>query len=483
MGADVTTLDPQVPWDDVSSIVLDNIFESLVRFDRSFRLTSGLAQRWINPDERTWRFFLDPAARFPDGTPLRASDVRFSVERLRSLAGSQMTGFTRHVASTEVVDDLTVDIHTDIPIAILNSLAFIPIMSEAQVKAAGDKVSERPFGTGAYKLARWEKGKIIVLEANEHHQPIPTIRRADLVIREGQGLLEDVLRMHPDLTLLFGRARLDELQKKKAPDLKIVSGGGLAVFYAAFNIGPQLPGVVGPNPLRDLRVRRALAHATDQRELVRESLKGFGRPATQLIVPQVFGFDPLIEPATYGPQPARALLAGAGHPGLDLAIDVPTGGTHRIEKLLIRQWEKAGVKATLREHKDDDYQRAMESGRFAVAVEGYSCTSADASEILNYLLHTRETEKGYGFGNHTAYGNPELDRITEENLRLFDPKKRLAMLQRALRVAAEELPYLPLYAAEDIYVVSDAVEWTPPINGEVRVQDIAFRSQGAAAAP
>lgn len=476
MGADIATLDPQVPWDNVSAIVLDNIFESLVRFDRSLRLTSGLAERWINPDDRTWRFFLDPEARFPDGKPLKASDVRFSIERLRSLAGSQMTGFARHIVAADVVDDRTIDIHTDIPIAILNSLAFIPIMSEAQVKAAGDKIGERPFGTGAYKLGRWERGKLIVLEANQHHKPVPRIPRVEFHVREDANvLLEDVLRMRPDITLFLPARMTDELQKRKTPELKVVAGGGLAVFYVVFNTRPQVPGSKAGNPLRDVKVRRALAQATDQAELVREGFLGFGRPATQLVVPQIVGFNPLIEPVPFEARTARQVLAPAGQAGLDLTFDVVKGGPHRVEKILIRQWEKAGVHAALRELSADDRQHALEAGSFALTIQGYSCTSADAAELLDYALHSQDAGRGYGVGNFTGFSHPEVDRIAEENLRVFDPKKRLEMLQKAIRIAADELPYLPLYTSQDVYVVSEAVEWAPPINEEVRLQDIVFR--------
>ena len=127
MGQDIAeTMDPQVPFDEVSSAIHFNIFETLVRFDNSFRLTGRLAERWINPNDRTWRFFLSKSARFSDGSPLRASDVRFSLERVRTLPGSQLTGLVEHISSVEVVDDGTVDVHTDTPLAIMNSLAFTP---------------------------------------------------------------------------------------------------------------------------------------------------------------------------------------------------------------------------------------------------------------------------------------------------------------------------------------------------------------------
>lgn len=479
MGADVTTLDPQIPFDNVHTAVFANIFDSLVRFDSDLRLSASLAERWINPDERTWRFFLSKA-RFPDGSPLRASDVRFSIERLASLPGSQMQGFTQHISSVDVVDELTIDLHTDTPISILNDLAFIPIMSERHVRSVGDRVSEIPFGTGPYKLVRWERGRSILLEANPHHEPAPGIRHVEFAIRDDDRTLPDeILRMHPDLALFVGLTTLEAIEGRKGPDLEVVSSGGLAVFYATFNVRSQAPGFKGKNPLQDLRVRRALAHATGQSELLHRLLKGFGRPAAQLIVPQVFGFDPGIKPVPHDPVAGRELLAQAGYPDLDLPIYTSQTGSHRFEKLLIEQWGRIGVRARMKELGTQELQRALETGAFTVALQGYSCTSGDASEIVTFCLQSRDPVKGYGMGNYSGYSNPDVDRISEENIRVLDPRKRLRMLQGALRIASQDMPHLPLYSVDDIYLVSHAIRWVPRVDGEIRVSEIAFTSPGA----
>src|SRR5687767_6364160 len=68
MGTEVSTFDPQMLFEVDSSYVLGNIFDSLVEFDESFRLSPRLAKRWTNPDDRTWRFYLDENAFFSDGT-------------------------------------------------------------------------------------------------------------------------------------------------------------------------------------------------------------------------------------------------------------------------------------------------------------------------------------------------------------------------------------------------------------------------------
>src|SRR3990172_6500982 len=169
INTDLTTFDPQIPFEVDSTYVLGNIFDSLVEFDSSFRLSPGLAKRWTNPDDRTWRFHFNEEARFSDGSYLKSSDVRFSIERLRALPNSDLKGFVEHIKSSQIVNDHTIDIQTDMPQNIVNSLVFIPIVNEKQVRMVGEKISETPLGTGPYKLARWEKGKKIILNLNEYY--------------------------------------------------------------------------------------------------------------------------------------------------------------------------------------------------------------------------------------------------------------------------------------------------------------------------
>ena len=472
LGVDVASLDPQVPFDDVSSLVLDNVFESLVRLDSSFRLSSGLARRWINPDDRTWRFFLDTEARFSDGTPLRASDVRFSIERLRTLQGSKMQGLAHIIAGVEVVDDATVDIHTESPIAILNSLVFIPIMSERAVRAAGERIAERPLGTGPYKVTHWDKGRSVVLEANEHRRPLPAVRRAEFLFRPGGDMVEAVLRERADMTLFLPWARAQEIEAKKPAGLRVLGVPGINVFYLTFNVRPRIPGSPRPNPLRDPRVRRALSLAIDSEALVRGALGGFGKPANQLVVPQVFGYDPAAPRLRQDAAEARRLLAEAGQQSLEVSVVGFEGGARRTDALLLEQWRAIGVRGRLDALPYAELDRRLEAGEFDAAIQGYGCTTADASEILSFVLHTRDTAMGYGAGNTAGYGNAEVDRIARDNLRVFDPRTRLALLQQALRLATEDRVYLPLFSADRVFVLADRVRWTPPASGQVLLSDL-----------
>ncbi len=474
LGVEPTSLDPQLHFDDVSSMVLDNVFDTLVRFDSSLRLTSGLAERWINPDDRTWRFFLDSAARFHDGSPVTAHDVKFSLDRVRSLPGSEITGFARHIVETRVVDDHTIDMATDTPMAILNSLGFIPVMSRRQVAEAGAQVGERPLGSGPYRFVSWEKGRRIVLEASPHHgQPVPVRRAEFLIAPNDAAVLAAVAEQQVDLAVLLRWSLRDELERRKRPGQRVVSAPGLGVYYLALNVRPEVPGRRGRNPLADTRVRRALSLAVDRAELAREGVRGAGHPAPQLVVPPVFGYDPSLTGDPHDPEAARRLLAESGHKALAVNLLARSERDHTVEELLLRQWSRAGIGGSLVRVKNEEFEPALAAGRFEASIQGFACTSGDASELLLFALRSR-TNHGDGSGNIGAFSHSRLDQLSDENPKVFDPKRRLEMLQQALRLAAEERPLIPLFVSDDLYLVSDRIRWEPPVNGAVRVSQVSF---------
>ena len=475
LGGEPASLDPHLHFDEVSAIVLDNIFDPLVRFGSSMHLTQGLALRWINPDDRTWRFSLDTAARFHDGSPVLASDVKFSLDRVRSLAGSEIMGFARHIVETVVVDDHTVDVRTDTPIAILNSLAFIPIMSEKQVREAGDKIGERPFGSGPYRFVSWERGRRIVLEASAHHSGQPAVRRAEFVIASGEdeAVLKGIETEKPQLATQLRWTMRPELERRMAVGQRLVSSEGLGVYYLLLNLRPELPGRAGRSPLADPRVRKALALAIDRDALAHDGVLGAGHPAEQLVVPQVFGFDPSLTGDPYDPDAAKRLLAAAGQRTLSLKLLDRRDRSHSVEKVLIEQWARVGVHASLDVADPEVLPQRLSAGDFEGVVQGFGCTSGDASELISWALHSGGAH-GNGSGNYGAYANAIVDQLANENLRVFDPRRRLEMLQRALRIVAEERPLVPLFVSDDLYLISDTIRWQPTVNNVVQLRDIGF---------
>jgi peptide/nickel transport system substrate-binding protein len=477
-GTDVSTFDPQVPFEVETSYVLNNIFETLVEFDPTFHLVPRLAVRWTNPDDRTWRFYLNEKARFSDGSSLTANDVAFSINRLKSLTNSDLQGFTEHIQSIHIIDDQTLEITTSTPASILNDLVFIPIMNEKQVRAAGSQIAEKPMGTGPYRLVKWDRKKQIILTQNEFYEMHPQVKQVRFIISEDpEKVLDDILARKPDLSLYIPFRKIEEFNKRKPADLSVLSSNGISVEYLTVNMRPSIPDFKGKNPLSDVRIRKALAYAMNNQEIVQKILMGFGRPASQLIAPEIFGFDPSIQPIPYDPAKAKQLLSQSGYDGTEIPVYTVEGGSYRLEKALMKQWADVGVNAQLKILTDTkEMNNALFSGAFTVTIQGYSCTSGDASEVLTFSFHTQDEKNGYGKGNYAGYSNPELDHIAEENLRVLNPRARLEMLQRAMRIVSDDLPYIPLIISPDVYIVSKRINWTPSVTGDLRLKMVTFRN-------
>jgi len=477
LGTDVSTFDPQIPFEVESSYVLGNIFETLIEFDSSFHLLPGLAIRWTNPDDRTWVFSLSQTAYFSDGTPLKAPDVVFSINRLKSMTHSDLQAFTQYIESVRALDDHTVQIMTESPVSILNNLVFIPIMNEKSVKSAGEGIGEKPVGTGPFKLVQWDKNKKIVLIRNEFYRPPTRVEKVEFIIHQDpETVLQKVLESKPDITMYLPFRRIEEFESRRPQDLHLVFSNGLAVEYIIFNIRPTIPDMKGKNPLSDIRFRKALAYATDSGEIIKTILKGYGRPASQVIAPEVFGYDPSIRPVAPDLEKAKQLLTEAGYSDVELPFHTVEGGTYRLENLLIEQWARIGIKGRLKLWKDNkEMSHALSSGQFAVSVQGYSCTSGDASEFLTFGLHTPKELQGHGTGNYAGYSNPEVDKICESNLQILKPRTRLEALQKSMKLVSEDIPYLPLLITPDLYIVSSRVKWTPTVTGELKIKNISYR--------
>jgi peptide/nickel transport system substrate-binding protein len=476
VSSDLATFDPQIPFEVDSNYVLGNIYDSLVEFDENFRLSPSLAKRWTNPDDRTWRFYLNEQAHFSDGSLLKASDIKFSIERLKSLHNSDLRGFVEHIKNIEIVNDDTIDIKTDTPFSILNHLVFIPIISEKHARAAGDRIAEHPVGTGAYKLISREKGRKITLALNEYYKPKPQVEKVEFVINSDvDNVLNTVLSRKPDVTLTLPFRKIEEFQRQNRPDLELIRSNGITVEYLIYNLKASIPGHK-KNPLLDLNLRKALAESIDRDEMIRKVINGFGRPATQLIAPEIFGYDSTVRSPAFNPAEAKRLIEQSGYTGLELPIYTLKGRSYRLENLLIQYWNKIGIRSSLKIWSDaTEMNEALNDGNFALALGGYLCTSGDAGELLTFGLHTRTDSAGYGKGNYADYSNGKVDRLIQENLRVLDPRKRLEMIQQVTKIVNSDLPYLPLLIYDDVYIVSKRIRWVPPVSGELKIRSITYR--------
>ena len=165
-GADAKSLDPHASNDNPSSRIRIQIFDRLMDLDDNGVPQPMLAESWERPDDTTIIFHLRKGVKFHNGDEMKASDVKFSLER--ALKSPEVSHILDGVKGVEVLDDYTVKVTTEKPMAaILNNLSHttIAILSEKATTEAGDSFGQNPIGTGPYKFVSWQSGDRVTLEA------------------------------------------------------------------------------------------------------------------------------------------------------------------------------------------------------------------------------------------------------------------------------------------------------------------------------
>jgi peptide/nickel transport system substrate-binding protein len=470
-SSDILTLDPNEKFEVVNDTVAMNLFDPLLRFDQHMNLQPWLAVRWENPDELTWRLHLRPGVRFHDGSPLSAQDVVFSLRRVMSRPSSEIYPFLAGVREVRALSPDTVEITTVHPMALLSRLSYVYILPRRLLDGGNEAAFFRnPVGTGPYRFVRRQPGLVELRSFDDYWGGRPTIAAA--TFRAAETAAETwSLAEQPRPTIVLDAPRKDWEQKLRQGRLRLIARPGLTVSYLGVNVS-----AAGGNPLADVRVRQALRRTIDLPRLIREGLDGHAFPASQYVPPDVVGYNPDLAAPAPDPAASRRLLGEAGYPnGVDLSLDVEEGTSEQFESELAREAAAGGFRLVPRAWDKAEFFDRIDTGRSALHLTGWICSSGDSAELFESSLHTRRADSELGRDNGTGYSNPRLDAIIEQISSTMDPARRVSLEQRAMAVAMADLPYIPLLIAEDRYAMTPEIQWEPRADGEIWLPAVGAR--------
>lgn len=452
----VVGLDPHRQDEAVTVSVLANIYQGLLAFDPNMRVVPCLAEGYSNPDDLTWRFHLRQGVSFHDGRLVAIEDVIWSLERAWRDSASIFRGMLSQIKGIRALDPATLEITTTRPhptlISILPQVAIIPRNSDPR---------DRPVGTGPYRFLSPLSGGGIRMERFEGYwgEKPPFPRAEFLNITDDGKRSAALISGRIDFDASVSEGQRSRLESSPGVVLKAWPGASVGV------LGYDLKGRFSENPFVDIRVRRALSLAIDRDRLSQAAYQGFVLPAWQLVAPTVLGYDPEIHKPVRDTASAKALLAQAGFPsGLRLTLEM-SGTAWPVGKELIRQLGEAGIELRVDTVSWERLYQDISAGRAKFYLMGFGFGFGDASEVLNEL-HSRIPD-GLGANNLTGYSNPAMDRLLEAADREFNPATRQTLLKKAVRLAAFDLPYIPLYVRESCYGLRRGLEWSPRSDGLV----------------
>lgn len=464
-SADAATLDPTMNRETPTFNVLINVFDALLHKEADGAYGPSLATSWSVTDGTVWDLELRRGVTFHDGSPFTAEDVVFTIRRLLDPATeSPIAGGFSFITSVEATGEYAVRITTAEPAPLaehyFSELLIVP--SDA-FEEGGEAFARAPIGTGPYRVTEWQRDVVVRLEAFEEHwrgapavsevefRPVPEATTRVSALQAGEADL--IVQVPPSL----------------APVLEAASGVDLAAVQGARTIYVGMNVTSGAEALDDPRVRRALNLAVDVQGIIDGILAGRATPTSTFLTETDFGYDPAVEPFGYDPEAARELLAEAGYEdgGPTLVLQSPNGryvGDAQVAQAIAEQLSQVGVDVRLEIREYGAYVGDLFSGNAPdLYLIGWGNAPLDADFILYPLLRTDELL--------SYYSNPELDALLDAARSTVDRDERIELYAQALRIIREEAPAIFLYKAQDLYGVSERLNWTPRTDERIWLYD------------
>jgi peptide/nickel transport system substrate-binding protein len=480
MALEPSSIDPHYHNLTPNNAFARNVFDGLINPDERQRMKPGLALSWKPLNDTTWEFKLRQGVKFHDGTPFTADDVLFTFERAPNVEASPSSFalYTKGKTLTKV-DDHTVHITTEKPHPLMpNDVAQIFIVSKKAAEGAKTEdynSGKAAIGTGPYKFVEWLPGDRLVIEANpDHWGEKPKFDRVVIKpIRSGPARIAALLA--GDVDMIDVVPTPDIVQLESDPKVVLSSGVSNRVIYLHLDHdrdnSPFVTGSGGKNPLKDVRVRKAISKAINRPAIVEKVMEGVAIPAGQLLPEGFFGVSPNLEPEPFDPEGAKQLLAEAGWPnGFGLTLHGPNDryiNDAKIAQAIGQMLTRIGIDTKVETMPKSVYfSRASRGGpgktpEFSFILVGWGAGTGEASSPLRSLLHTYDKARGFGASNRGRYSNPEVDGIVEEALASVDDAKREKLLQKATELAIGDLGIIPLHYQVNTWATRPGLAYVP----------------------
>jgi peptide/nickel transport system substrate-binding protein len=492
VGAPVTSLDPHYHQLSPNEAVAEMIYGLLVGTDSQARNVPDLATEWRVVAPTTWEFKLREGVRFHNGSPFTAEDVAFTLRRLPIVPNSPSSyaAYARPITRIEIVDPLTIRFHTREPYPLLpldmTNVYILDAETHANATTEAFNSGQLAIGTGPFRVMSHRSGDRIEFERspNYHGDALPfqrvsyrmitndTTRTAALLAGDvdfiDQVPTSDLARLRGD-----GRLAISETVGLRLIFLGLdhLRGENDNSPFITDNDGRPL----GRNPLKDVRVRRALSMAIDREAITSRIMEGAATPAGQFLPPGTFSHVPDVQPTRHDPEGARRLLAEAGYPnGFRIQLNSPNDryiNDSRIAQAVGQMWTRIGVRTGVEAQTWATFVGRASRQEYSAFLIGWG-SNPDGSHPMRNIIGTVSSERGWGASNRGRYSNARLDTLLAESLVELDEAKRERMLIDIQRMAAEDVAVIPLHIQTNIWAMKRNLQHSPRVDELTRAQDI-----------
>lgn len=487
------SIDPHFTATGTHAEALKHVFDTLTWSGDKLQIEPRLATSWKAIEPAVWEFKLRPGVKFHDGSDFTAEDVKFSIERIPTVAGPNPTTiYVRRVKEVKIVDPLTVHIVTDGPAPNLPN-DFIRLFIVSHKAAAGltkDNANEAfnsgkaAIGTGPYKYVSWTPKDQMVIERFDGYWG-PKEPWARVVRKE---LPNDAARLAQlkagQVDLITRVPATDVASLKRDAKLTVATIATVYVFNMELDMRDKAPQVsakdgspLPKNPIQDARVREAIDLAIDRPALAEIAMEGLGTPVNQLVTPSIAGFNKSLPPLKPDLAKAKKLLEEAGYPnGFKVTFSFTSDrlpGDRQVGTSIAQMLARIGIDAQANAQPAAVFFPARTRGEFSMSMSGWGTLTGEANYTLSSVVHSNDPAKKLGAFNVLGYKNAAIDKLIEDAAVEMDEAKRNDLLAQANAIVAKDRPRLPIVAVGSAWAMQkDKVKIAPRIDEDTLAMDI-----------
>ena len=417
-------------------MVLYPLHDALVKPMPAGLMTASLAESWtLSKDGLTYEFVLRKA-KFHNGDPVTAEDVKYSFDRYRGASAKLLKDKVKEV---QVAAPNRVRIVLKEPWP--DFMAFYGtsatgagwIVPKKYVEKVGDDgFKKAPVGAGPFKFVSFNPGVELVLEAfPEYWRKPPQVKRLVMkTITDENTRAAAVKTGQVDVAYLFGGPIAEEI--RRAPGLKLVAPLLYGIYWLDF-----LDQWEAKSPWHDRRVRLAASLAIDRKAINQAEMLGLGKEAGSFVPPE-FEFALKVDPPGLDVKRAKQLLAEAGYPnGFEAGDLTPLPPYTSLGEAVATQLQEIGIRARVRTMERATFLSSWREKKLKGLLIGATGAAGNAAARLEPFV-TKDGIYAYGF-------DPELESMFQRQAKELDRKKRETQLHQLQKAVLDRVMVAPIF--------------------------------------
>ncbi|HLL74447.1 MAG TPA: ABC transporter substrate-binding protein [Pyrinomonadaceae bacterium] len=470
LEAEQKSIHPLLGSDAASERYRQLMYNSLMKKNERLDYVPELAESaQPAPDGLSVTLTLRDGVKFHSGKPLTSADVKYTFDQLlrpdspspKSPSFFEGTGDARQpfITAVEAPDARTVVFRLRKPwLELYANMLPVGIIPEGSFET----LEQAPDGTGPFKFVAQNRGERSVDMAahEEYWEGAPNVKQLRVRVildagtqqaelQSGQAQLALNTALTPDAVVALGRS----------PNLKVEQSPGANIQYLGINTEAE--------PLNDVRVRRAVAHAIDRESLIKNLLQGQARVAHSMLPPeswayaegQVYNFDPaqakrLLDEAGLRDPDGDGPRARATKP-IVMKISATNAVARQSAGVIQNALKDVGLNVSIETLEDNTLREQLVNGQYHLTIGRW--VGGNQDPIFLRDLFTFLTGKGNYRFNRSRYSNPEVDKLLGEAVNTADRARAAELYRRAQEIISRDVPTLPLWYPNNIAIAQNTV--------------------------